>query len=85
MQLRGTVGDMATTEGVFETFFDSCVRGYVYQEKWNPVLGETPPCTRELGNTHNIFAVKVTKAGATIGHVPKKISLTCSLFIQMVD
>ena len=73
---------MATTEGVFETFFDSCVRGYhVYQEEWDPVLGEILPCTCELGNTHDIFAVKVTKAGVTVGHVPKKISLTCSLFI----
>ena len=53
---------MATTERVFETFFDSCVRGYrVYQEEWDPVLGKILPCTRELGNPHDIFTVKVIK------------------------
>ena len=51
--IRGTLSDMATTEGVFKTFFDSCVRGYhVYQEEWDPVLGKTLPCTCELGNAH---------------------------------
>jgi len=32
--------------------------------------------------THDIFTVKVTKVGLTVGHVLKKISLTCSLFIS---
>jgi len=74
---------MESSRGVFEAFFDSCVRGFhVYQEVWTPVLGEILPCTRELGNAHDIFAVKVTKDGVTIGHVPKKISSTCSLFIS---
>jgi len=69
--------------GVFEIFFDLCVRGYhVYQVEWTPVLGEILPCTPELGNVHDIFAVKVTKDGETVGHVPKKISSTCSLFIS---
>jgi len=45
--------------GVFEIFFDSCVRGYhVYQAEWTPVLDEILPCTPELGNAHDIFAVK---------------------------
>jgi len=62
---------------------DSCVRGYhVYQEEWTPVLGETLPCTCELGNAHYIVAVKMTKVGVTVGHVSKKISSTCSLFIS---
>ena len=46
------------------------------------MLGEILPCTPELGNVHDIFAVKVTKDGETVGHVPKKISSTCSLFIS---
>jgi len=46
------------------------------------VLGETLPCTRELGNAHDIVAVKVTKVGVTVGLVSKKISSTCSLFIS---
>ena len=38
------------------------------------MLGEILPCTRELGNTHNIFAVKVTKDGETVGHVLRRLA-----------
>ena len=31
---------------------------------------------------HDPFAVMVMKADATVGHLPKKISSTCSLFIM---
>ena len=53
----------------------------LYQEELDPVLGEILPYTCELGKVHDIFAVKVTKAGITIKLVPKKISLTCLLQI----
>jgi len=74
---------MASTGEVFEILFESCVRGFhVYQDVWTPLLGELLSCTRELGNAHDIFAVRVTKEGVIVGHVPKKISSTCSLFIS---
>ena len=43
-------------------------------------------CSREVGNAHDPYAVKVMKAGTRaetmVGHLPKKTSSTCSLFIR---
>ena len=43
-------------------------------------------CSREDGNAHDLYAVKVMKAGTRavtmVGHLPKKTSSTCSLFIR---
>ena len=46
------------------------------------MLDETLSCCCELAKLHDPFAVKVMKAGSTVGHLPKKISSTCSLFIM---
>jgi len=69
---------MATTEGVFETVFDSCVRGYLQYipRRTGSGAGRNTPRVRKLGNAHDIFTVKVKKAGVIIVHVPKKISST---------
>ena len=67
------------TGAICEVTFNMCVRGYhIYQDEWTPEMGETLSCYRELANIH---AIKVMKAGAIVGHLPKKISFTCSLFI----
>ena len=66
-----------------ETRFHTCVRGYhVYQNDWIPALGEMLQCSRE--DAHNPYAVEVIKTacGTIVGHLPKKISSTCSLFIR---
>ena len=66
-----------------ELRFHSCVRGYhVYKDGWYPVRDEVLACQRETGNTHDPFAVKVMKCGSIVGHLPKKISSTCSLFLR---
>uniref|UniRef100_A0A1X7TR33 Uncharacterized protein n=1 Tax=Amphimedon queenslandica TaxID=400682 RepID=A0A1X7TR33_AMPQE len=63
--------------------FPSCIRGYhVYQERWTPFIGETLSCARETNNRHDQFAVKVMKSGTIVGHLPRKISSTCSLFLR---
>jgi len=73
---------MTAIGGLFETVFHTCVRGYhVYQDVWVPTMDEMLTCCREVGNPHDPFAVKVIKVGETVGHLPKKISSTCSLFI----
>lgn len=65
--------------------FDSCIRGYhQYQEIWTPILGEFLSSLRELGNRHDPFCVKVIKEGiGTVGRVAKKISSTCTMFLQL--
>ena len=39
-------------------------------------------CQHETGNAHDHFAVKVVKSGSIVGHLPKKISSMCSLFLR---
>ena len=74
---------MAAIGVIYETTFSTCMKGYhVYQEEWTPVLDEMLSCCREFANVHDPFAVKVVKAGSTVGHLPIKISSTCSLFIM---
>ncbi len=60
-----------------------CVRGYhVYQAIWAAVIGEVLPCTREPTNPTDRYAVAVVKSGTIIGHLPRKISKLCSLFLS---
>ena len=67
-----------------QTFFlEAMVRGYhVYQAIWEAALLEELPCQREVGNRHDPFAVAVVKANITVGHVPRKISSVCSIFLR---
>lgn len=60
------------------------VRGYhIYKEIWNAVVGEEFSCKRENGNRSDPFAVAVVNAAGTIiGHLPRKISCVCSLYLR---
>ena len=59
------------------------MRGYhTYHSIWDASLGEELPCRREPENRHDPFAVAVVRAGVTVGHVPRRISSICSLFIR---
>ena len=63
----------------------SCVRGYhVYMDIWNAVLGEELLCQRETGNSSDMYTVAcmLKKDGTTVGHLPRKISCICTLFIR---
>ena len=45
-------------------------------------------CVRETENHRYPFSVAVVRSGVTVGHVPRKISSTCSLFLRqggMID
>lgn len=55
----------------------------MYQSVWTPVSGEMLSCTRENGNRHNPFSVTVSKSATIVGHLSKKISSMCSLFLRM--
>ena len=63
-----------------------CVRGYhVYQSVWLSVVGEQLACVREPTNTSDVHAEAVVKSGNTIGHLPRKISTLCSIFLREVE
>lgn len=55
-----------------------CVRGYI----WEAAIGEELQCERETRNTKDRYAVAVKKDGMVVGHLPKKISHLCSIFLQ---
>ena len=70
---------MATARVEVETV----IRGHhVYKEIWTPTLGEVLTCRRETDNFHDRFAVVVMKGTDLVGHVPRKISTICSLFLR---
>ena len=59
-----------------------CVHGYhIYRHIWEAAVGETLICEREPTNHNDRNAVAVIKAGMIVGHLPKKISKVCSLFL----
>ena len=61
----------------------SVVRGYhVYRRSWSPSLEEQLECRREAGNDKDRYAVAVLKHGSVVGHIPRRISAACSLFIE---
>ena len=44
--------------------------------------GEELPCKRETGNDKDRYAVAVMRGDTIVGHVPRKISAACSLFLR---
>ena len=69
---------------------ESMIRGYhEYKRIWeNPSPADHLFCQRVIGNHHDTHAVAIKRsvAGngtvATVGHVPRKISAKCSIFIR---
>ena len=63
----------------------SCIKGYhIYKAVWTPYI---MPCSRELTNGHDPFAVKVSQLHGEeeriVGHLPRKSSSMCSIFFEM--
>ena len=67
-----------------ELIIPSCIRGYhVYGEIWTAVLDEQLFCEREIGNVVDRYAVAAKNdSGITVGHLPRKISRICSIFLM---
>ena len=60
-----------------------CVRGYhVYQAIWTAAIGEELLCEREPTNAVDRYAVAVVRNSTIIGHLPRRISKICSLFLR---
>ena len=72
----------------FTFYVDSMIRGYhEYMMIWSdPIVGEELCCEREPGNSSDPYAVAVKKQisgeDKIVGHVPRKISTICSIFIR---
>ena len=62
---------------------DCYIRGnHLYKETWRAAIGEELECDRELGNSCDRYAVAVKRSGVVIGHLPRKVSRVCSLFLR---
>ena len=67
---------------------EAMIRGYhEYKNIWmNPVIEEQLSYEREIGNAHDTHAVAIRKTIdgeiKTVGHVPRRISLICSIFVR---
>ena len=60
---------------------DSCVKGHhVSKLFWTLTIGETLICKREPENLTDAYAVAVMVNSIVVDHVPRKISVACSLF-----
>ena len=59
-----------------------CEGYHVYKDIWEASIGEELICVRETSNAKDPFAVAVVKNEVIVGHIPKKISSLCSLFLK---
>ena len=61
---------------------ESCVRGHhVYKRVWRATVDKQLECEPEARNK-DLYAVAVMKNDEVVGHVPRKISAACTLFIK---
>ena len=76
--------DMTSTSNMeCELAVDSCIRGHhIFKNIWTPAIGEQLPCRREIGNNKDWNAVAILRDCTMVGHVPRKISAACALFLQ---
>ena len=67
-----------------EIEFESCIRGHhMYSTIWTPVSGKLLSWKRELDNAEDQYAVVVCRVdGIVVGHIPRKISFLCAVFIR---
>ena len=58
------------------------VRGYhVYKDIWAAEIGSELPCFTEPHNRGDRYAVAVMDSTSIVGHVPRKISYICYIFL----
>ena len=60
-----------------------CVRGHhISKHFWTPTIGKMFVCKREPENAKNVYAVAVIANSIVVGHLLRKISEACSLFLR---
>ena len=55
---------------------------HVYKEVWEPTIDEKLPCKRNIGNSHDMFAVAFKNSSEVVGHVPRFLLSICLIFIR---
>lgn len=61
----------------------SCVQGFhVDKDIWTPIIDKQLTCQHETGNAADPYTVAVIKNEIVVGHIPRKISTMCYLFLR---
>ena len=67
---------------MYSFYLTTAVRGFhIYKDVWNPTIGEVLFCERDIGNSHDTFAVAIKNSSKVVGHVLRFLLLICSIFI----
>ena len=60
----------------------TAVHGFhVYKNVWESTIDEVLSCKRDVGNSHDTFAVAIKNSSEVVGHVPRFLSSICLIFI----
>ena len=46
-------------------------------------MGDVLNCKRESGNPNDSYAIAIKNGASVIGHIPRKLSAACSLFLSL--
>ena len=64
----------------------SIVRGYhAYKDIWDAEIDSELPCSSEADNREDHYAVAIMRSTDVVGHVLRRISYICNIFIAMED
>ncbi len=63
-------------------FYHQCHDQRIPHLQWEAAIHDELRCMKEVGNAVDPFAVVVKNGITVVGHVPKKISSVCSLFLN---
>ena len=68
---------------MFSFSLTTAVHGFhVYKDVWELTIGEVLSCKRDIGNSHDTFAVAIKNNSEVVSHVPRFLSSICSNFIR---
>jgi len=56
-------------------------KAIIFTSTFGPFVGEQLTCTCEIENTKDPLAIAVVRHSTVFGHVPRKISAACALFL----
>lgn len=54
----------------------------MYKDIWDTTVGEELECARESSNPADRYAIATKTDGETVGHIPRKLSRLCVLFLE---
>ena len=63
----------------------SVMRGYhAYKDIWEAAIDSELPCLPEPDNREDRYAVAIMKSADVVGHVPRRVSYICNIFIRIL-